>query len=117
MYLPSICLANIVKRAEHRTKGKLKQVKLHMLFFFFFYITNKQNERWKRLKSVTWWIKPTCAQVWYLWDLFLLLDQLIERAEDAQQLLHLVCHGHPFQDLHIKYSDEWKISDGQVWLH
>lgn len=38
--------------------------------------------------------KPTCAHVRYVGDLFLLLNQLIERAEDAQQLLHLVCHGH-----------------------
>lgn len=44
--------------------------------------------------------KPTCAQVRYLRDLFLLVDQLVERAEDAQELLHLVSHGHALQDLY-----------------
>lgn len=47
-------------------------------------------------------VNPTCAQVRYLRDLSPLVDHLVERADDPQELLHLVRHGHALQDLHVQ---------------
>lgn len=95
MYLPSSCLANCVKRAEHMTRSK-------WLSCFWHY---EHSQRWKSCSA--WWINSTCAQVWNLRDLFLLVNQLIERTEDTQELLHLVRHGHALQDLRIQYRNKF----------
>lgn len=89
-YLPSSCLANLVKRAE-QIEANCKQ-----LSFVCPFLTPLRKEK-KRNKK-----ERTSAQVRYLCDFFLLVNQFIERSEDAKQLLHLVGHRHSLQDLWVE---------------